>query len=61
MIDFPVESRKSTLDILATLKIKSRMEIDAASASRSAIAVLVSKYETTIETTSLTEIEEESA
>ena len=61
MAVFPVESRKPTLDMLATQKIESRMEVAATSASRSAIAVLTSKYEATVETKTLTEIDREFA
>ena len=61
MIDFPVESRKPTPDILTTLKMEPRIETDADSASRSAIAVLISKYDATVEIKSLTEIDGESA
>ena len=47
--DSPVESRKPTPDILSTQKIESRIEITTTSASFLAIAVLISKYETTVE------------
>jgi len=55
-MDFSVESRKPTRDILATLKIESRIEIDADSTSRSAIAVFISKYDVMVEIKSLTKI-----
>ena len=61
MIDFPVESRKPTPDILTTLKMEPRIETDADSASRSAIAVLISKYEATVETKFLMDMDSESA
>ena len=59
--NFPCEARKSTLDMLSTQKIESRIEIAAASASRSVIAVLISKYDATVETKSLMEMDGESA
>ena len=59
MTDFPFESRKLTPDILSIQKIESRIEIAAAATSRSAIAVLLSKYEATVETKSLTEMDGE--
>ena len=49
--DFPVESRKPTPAILSTQKIESRIEI----------AVLISKYEVTVENKSLIEMNRESA
>ena len=55
-MDFSVESRKSTRDILVTLKIESRIEINAASVSRSAIEVLISKHDAMVDIKALTEI-----
>ena len=51
--DISAESKKPTPDILSTQKIESRTEISATSASRSAIALLMSKYEAILETNSL--------
>ena len=59
--DPPVESRKPTLDMLSTQNINSRIEIAATSVSRSAIAVLISKYEATVETKFLMDMDSESA
>ena len=55
-MNFPVESRKTKPEKLATLKIESRIEINAASVSRSAIEVLISKHDAMVDIKALTEI-----
>ena len=57
MTAFSFEVRKPTPDMLSTQKIESRIEITDTSASRSAIAVLISKYDVTVETKSLMELD----
>ena len=57
MTAFSFEVRKPTPDMLSTQKIESRIEITNTSASRSAIAVLISKYDVTVETKSLMELD----
>ena len=59
--NFPFELKNPTPEILSTQKIKSRIEIAAASAFCPAIAVLVSKSDATVETKSLMEIDGEFA
>ena len=58
--DFPVESKKPIPDILSTHKNESRIETAAVSASCSAIAVLISKFQATVETKALMEMDGES-
>ena len=55
--DFSAKSRKPTPEILSTQKIESRIEISAASTSRSAIVVLISKVETIVDTKSLMKVD----
>ena len=50
VIDFAFEVNNSTLDVVSTQTTESRIEIAAASTSRSAIAVLILKYDATVET-----------
>ena len=59
MTDFPFKVRKSTPD--RSITIESRIEIAAASTSRSAIAVLILKYDETMEIKALIDMDDESA